>query len=151
MMKPENVLILPISHQTAKAFVCEVCHENTCIKFPLFVLPWPSSITDGKWKQDGICISNSCNYSFSDVWRQHLKALCHVRIFPLCLRWPFFCNTSLDKLVNLLNGSSLAPAAHLPDVKLSFCFSVINISPVFSPQLSPTAAPLIYNSVVTLI
>lgn len=38
-MKPENVLILPVCHQTAKAFVSETYNESTCLKLPLSVLP----------------------------------------------------------------------------------------------------------------
>lgn len=29
------LLILPFSAQTAKAFICETCNENTFLKFPL--------------------------------------------------------------------------------------------------------------------
>lgn len=69
MMKSENVLILSVCHQTAKAFVCGTYNKLTCLKFPLSVLPWQSSIIDGKWKQDGVCISKRFNYIFSDVCR----------------------------------------------------------------------------------
>lgn len=51
-----------------------------------------------------------------------------------------------------LLGSPFTPAAHSADIKLklSFCFSVLNIRQILSHQLSPTAIPLIYNSVILI-